>query len=74
MAEVIRAKGYEPMAKPLKLETAGKSDCAFAMVSNQQFAHVYMPYQIYRKSLTPKEALVKGTLFPELWGVYPIPE
>lgn len=37
-------------------------------------AHSYVPWQIYEKAFTPPEALRKGTLFPELWGVYPIPK
>lgn len=58
----------------LNLDSMNASLCAFSVVKRQQFAHVYMPGQIYRKSFAPKEALVKGTLFPELWGVYPIPD
>jgi hypothetical protein len=37
-------------------------------------AHAYVPWQTYEKAFTPSEALMKGTLFPELWGVYPIPK
>lgn len=37
-------------------------------------AHAFVPWQYYDKAFTPQEALMKGTLFPELWGVYPIPE
>ncbi|MCX7779589.1 MAG: spore coat associated protein CotJA [Negativicutes bacterium] len=37
-------------------------------------AHSYVPWQCYTKAFSPSEALMKGTLFPELWGVYPIPE
>lgn len=37
------------------------------------FAHSFTPWQIYCQAFCPKEALAKGTLFPELWGVYPIP-
>ncbi len=36
-------------------------------------AHAYVPWQFYEKAFSPSEALSKGTLFPELWGVYPIP-
>lgn len=36
-------------------------------------AHAYVPWQKYERAFTPREALAKGTLFPELWGVYPIP-
>lgn len=37
-------------------------------------AHSYVLWQRYTKAFCPEEALMKGTLFPELWGVYPIPE
>ena len=37
-------------------------------------AHSYVPWQCYRQAFSPREALKKGTLFPELWGVYPIPK
>lgn len=36
-------------------------------------AHAYVPWQCYTKAFSPCEALMKGTLFPELYGVYPIP-
>lgn len=39
-----------------------------------QLAHAYVPWQMYEKAFTPPEALMKGTLFPELWGVYRIPK
>ena len=39
-----------------------------------QLAHSYVPWQTYEKAFTPSEALMKGTLFPELWGVYKIPK
>lgn len=37
-------------------------------------AHAYVPWQFYEQAFTPPEALMKGTLFPELWGVYKIPK
>ena len=37
-------------------------------------AHAYVLWQRYTRAFCPEEALMKGTLFPELWGVYPIPE
>lgn len=37
-------------------------------------AHSYVPQQIYHRVFSPEEALMKGTIFPELWGVYPIPD
>jgi hypothetical protein len=36
-------------------------------------AHAYVPRQEYGSVYSPCEALVKGTIFPELWGVYKIP-
>lgn len=37
-------------------------------------AHAYVPVQCYDKAYCPREALTKGTLFPNLWGVYKIPK
>lgn len=37
-------------------------------------AHAYVPWQTYDQAFCPEEALMKGTLFPELYGVYPIPQ
>ncbi|MBP2650387.1 MAG: Spore coat protein CotJA [Firmicutes bacterium] len=42
--------------------------------SNMVLGHSYVPWQVYTKAFSPKEALMRGTLFPELYGVYPIPE
>lgn len=36
-------------------------------------AHAYVPWQCYTKAFSPQEALKKGTLFPELYGLYPLP-
>ncbi|OAT86464.1 spore coat associated protein CotJA [Desulfotomaculum copahuensis] len=36
-----------------------------------QLARAYVPVQRYGKTLTPAEALGKGTLFPELYSPYP---
>ena len=44
------------------------------MPMNMLLAHAYVPWQCYDKAFSPCEALMRGTLFPELWGVYPIPE
>jgi hypothetical protein len=38
-----------------------------------QLAHAYVPWQCYDEAFSPQEALMKGTLFPSLYGVYPIP-
>ncbi len=37
---------------------------------NMLLAHSYVPWQYYDKAFSPKEALMKGTLFPELYGPY----
>ncbi|MPN16014.1 hypothetical protein SDC9_163352 [bioreactor metagenome] len=37
-------------------------------------AHAYVPWQFYDKAFCPQDALMQGTLFPELWGAYPIPD
>jgi hypothetical protein len=44
------------------------------MHEGMQLAHSYVPWQCYEQAFCPREALMKGTLFPELFGVYPIPE
>ena len=36
-------------------------------------AHSYVPWQHYHKAFCPQEALMKGTLFPELYGPYTPP-
>ena len=74
MPSTMRGKGCSDEESILDLASASQDGCAFSVVKRQQFAHVYMPIQMYQRSLPLKEALVKGTLFPELWGVYPIPE
>lgn len=37
-------------------------------------AHAYVPWQVYSRAYSPREALTKGTIFPDLWGVYRIPK
>ena len=46
-----------------------KNDC-----KDMLLAHAYVPWQCYDEAYSPKEALMKGTLFPNLYGVYPIPK
>lgn len=41
---------------------------------HMMLAHAYVPWQCYHEAFCPKEALMHGTLFPELFGVYPIPQ
>lgn len=51
-----------------------KTSMAPQACMNMVLAHAYVPWQYYDRAFCPQEALMKGTLFPELWGVYPIPE
>jgi hypothetical protein len=37
-------------------------------------AHSYVPWQYYNSAFCPQEALMKGTLFPELYGPYMPPK
>lgn len=51
------------------------SKCAMPQTCmNMVLAHAYVRWQYYDRAFCPQEALQKGTLFPELWGVYPIPD
>lgn len=43
------------------------------MHNNMMLAHAYVPWQFYERTYCPSEALMKGTLFPELYGVYTVP-
>jgi hypothetical protein len=38
------------------------------------FAHAYVPDQPYVGFFPLHEALMKGTIFPNLYGVYPVPK
>jgi len=40
----------------------------------RKLAHAYVVWQYYDQAFCPPEALMKGTLFPELYGVYMIPK
>lgn len=42
--------------------------------NNMMLAHSYVPWQTYTKAFCPQEALMKGTLFPELYGPYKPPK
>lgn len=63
---------------PAMTESAPKEDLEKEERADEQcngiLAHSYVPWQSYEQAFSPGEALMKGTLFPELWGVYPIPE
>ena len=42
--------------------------------NGRMLAHSYVPWQSYDDAFSPQEALMRGTLFPELFGVYKIPK
>lgn len=67
-----------PIMKPIKKGMEGKMEHDMnhhgPMPECMLLAHAYVPWQNYECAFSPCEALMKGTLFPELWGVYPIPE
>lgn len=54
----------------LKEEFSGRT----AQGDPRLLAHSYTPWQFYNKAYSPAMALKKGTLFPELYGVYTIPK
>ncbi|AZO94175.1 spore coat associated protein CotJA [Iocasia frigidifontis] len=35
-----------------------------------RLAHAYVPFQHYSEHYRPEQALMRGTLFPELWMPY----
>jgi hypothetical protein len=39
-------------------------------MGRMKLAHAYVPYQFLRDTYSPREALMKGTLFPELYMPY----
>lgn len=40
------------------------------MPTGFKLAHAYVPFQVMNKVYNPREALCKGTLFPELYMPY----
>lgn len=54
--------------KQMCMSTTGP-DCNTMML-----AHSYVPWQQYTSAFSPQEALMKGTLFPELYGPYMPPK
>jgi len=50
-----------------------KENCIYCfppMEPYTRLANAYVPFQIMDKVFSPKEALMKGTLFPELHDTY----
>jgi len=44
----------------------------YADYSQKRLARAYVPIQQYGRIFSPEEALMKGTLFPDLWSPYPV--
>lgn len=59
----------EPDMQDVCKEPDENYDC-----KEMKLAHAYVPWQHYKQAFSPREALQKGTLFPELYGVYKIPQ
>ncbi len=57
-----------------KIPKKWKKGMTMVMTREMVLAHAYVPWQQYDNAFSPREALMKGTLFPELFGVYPIPD
>lgn len=47
-----------------------KEYCYPDMYPKFKLAHAYIPFQVMGKVYEPREALCKGTLFPELYVPY----
>ena len=64
-----RTAGMDPTAENnvvMAGEVASDGACGFAPGGGCALATVYFPNQSYRAGYCPAEALMKGTLFPEL--------
>jgi hypothetical protein len=73
--KMAKAKWYEDeMNKYNDMMETGAGEMCGKVPQEVVFAHSYVPWQCYTTAFSPSEALMKGTLFPELWGVYPIPK
>lgn len=60
--------------KPRCGEEGSMTDMTEVQINaNLLLAHAYVLPQRYVRAFRPEEALMRGTLFPELWCVYPIP-
>ncbi|AEE92007.1 conserved protein of unknown function [Tepidanaerobacter acetatoxydans Re1] len=42
------------------------------LLAAYKLAEVYIPIQVYGETFDPKAALMRGTLFPELYRPYPV--
>lgn len=66
----------EPEPEPeCKYKYEYECECENGMgTGRKMLAHAYVLWQRYDEAFSPPEALRKGTLFPNLYGVYPIPK
>lgn len=64
----------EEEMRPCVDQCDGSKYTKHGMSPRRILAHAYVPWQTYDKAFSPREALIKGTLFPDLWGVYKIPK
>lgn len=74
MDEMMEMDEMPMMKKKMCMETMEEYCEPKTGMPDMVLAHAYVPWQFYDKAFSPREALAKGTLFPSLWGVYPIPE
>lgn len=67
------APGYPNISAPaLDNETGYQSDSEYQLeLEKLRLARAYIPWQRYGKTYSPREALERGTLFPELYSPYP---
>jgi hypothetical protein len=65
--------GGEAMEDSSESSMTWMSDDDTSVCMNMQLAHAYVPWQFYERAFSPQEALMRGTLFPELYGVYEPP-
>lgn len=57
---------YNPYANPLH-----PNQPIAPNLPNMRLARAYIPFQVYTKSFPPREALERGTMFPELYSPWP---
>ena len=72
-----RNPGVDPTAEcnvVMAGEVSSDGTCGFASGGGCALATVYFPNQAYRAGSCPSEALLKGTLFPELVFERVLPE
>jgi hypothetical protein len=63
----------EEMEDSSESSTTLRPEYEMSECMHMQLAHSYVPWQFYETAFSPQEALMRGTLFPELYGVYEPP-